>query len=122
MSRSKSPATALPAQVILNGHEYVACQALRQKIEFKKEGNCFTQVKDSVTLAQVADTLSEEQMIGRLSAVAERWIYTTWLCFALSQDEQQQSGFHYQYSVYQVESSRNLLFEAGGRGRRCFKL
>jgi hypothetical protein len=27
-----------PAQVILNGHEYVACQALRKKLEFKKEG------------------------------------------------------------------------------------
>jgi hypothetical protein len=110
-----------PAQVILNGHEYVACQALRQKIEFKKEGNCFTQVKDTAALAQVADTLSEERMIGRLSQVCERWIYTTCLGFALSQDEQQQSQFHYQYSVYQVESSRNLLFKAGAQMEEVFQ-
>jgi len=30
------------AQIILNGHEYVACQARQQKIPFTNEGNCFT--------------------------------------------------------------------------------
>ncbi len=30
------------AQVILNGHEYVACQARKAGISFTKEGNCFT--------------------------------------------------------------------------------
>jgi len=110
-----------PAQVILNGHEYVACQALRQKIEFKKEGNCFTQVQDTAALAQVADTLSEERMIGRLSGVAERWIYTTCLCFALSREEQERSEFHYPYSVYQGEYSRNLLFQRGARMEQMFQ-
>ena len=33
-----------PAQVILNGHEYVACQARKAGIQFTKEGNCFTQI------------------------------------------------------------------------------
>jgi hypothetical protein len=47
-----------PAQVILNGHEYVACQALKVGIRFIKEGNCFTQVSDAVGLAKIADTLS----------------------------------------------------------------
>ena len=110
-----------PSQVILNGHEYVACQAQRQKIEFKKEGNCFTQVQDAAALARVADTLSEERMIGRLSAVAERWIYTTCLCFALSREEQERSEFHYQYSVYQGEYSRNLLFQRGARMEQVFQ-
>ena len=110
-----------PAQVILNGHEYVACQAQRQKIEFKKEGNCFTQVQDAAALARVADTLSEEGMIGRLSAVVERWIYTSCLCFALSQEEQERSEFHYQYSVYQGEYSRNLLFQRGARMEQVFQ-
>jgi hypothetical protein len=31
-----------PAQMILNGHEYVACQARKAGIGFTKEGNCFT--------------------------------------------------------------------------------
>jgi hypothetical protein len=32
------------AQIILNGHEYVACQAKKAKLEFSNEGNCFTQI------------------------------------------------------------------------------
>ena len=35
-------------------------------------------------------------------------------CFALDSDEQERTGFHYAYSVYQVEFSRNVLF-LGGR-------
>jgi hypothetical protein len=105
----------------LNGHEYVACQARRKKIDFQKEGNCFTQVADATSLAQVADTLSEERMIGRLTQVCERWIYTTCLCFALSLEEQERSEFHYQYSVYQGEYSRNLLFRRGARMEQVFQ-
>jgi len=69
--------------VILNGHEYVACQARKAGIAFTKEGNCFTDISDAAGLAKIADTLSEQRAIGRLSQVCERWIYTTCLCFAL---------------------------------------
>ena len=65
-----------PAQVILNGHEYVACQARKAGINFTKECNCFTQISDAVGLAKIADTLSGPQAIGRLNQVCERWIYT----------------------------------------------
>ncbi len=102
-----------PAQILLNGHEYVACQARRAGIEFTKEGNCFTHVSNAAGLAKIADTLSEPLTIGRLSQVCERWIYTTCLCFALDREEQQRSGFHYQYSNYQIEYSRNLVFQRG---------
>ena len=61
-----------PAQVILNGHEYVACQAAKAGIRFTKEGNCFTQVSDAVGLAKIADTLSGQQAVGRLQSVCER--------------------------------------------------
>ena len=37
------------AQVILNGHEYVAAAATRAGVGFQKEGNCFTVVPDSRT-------------------------------------------------------------------------
>jgi hypothetical protein len=50
----------------------------------------------------------------RLNQACERWIYTTCLCFALELEEQKRSGFRYQYSNYQVEYSRNLIFEIGG--------
>ena len=109
------------AQVILNGHEYVACQARRAGINFMKEGNCFTKIADAAGLARVADTLSELRAIGRLTQVCERWIYTVCLCFALDLEEQRRTGFRYQYSVYQAEYSRNLLFQVGGQMEQVFQ-
>ena len=87
----------------------------RQKagIRFTKEGNCFTQIFDAADLARIADTLSGQQAIGRLQSVCERWIYSGCLCFGLELEEQKRSGFHYQYSNYQVEYSRNLIFSSG---------
>ena len=110
-----------PAQVMLNGHEYVACQARKAGIRFSKEGNCFTHISDAAGLAKIADTLSEQRTVGRLRRVCERWIYTTCLCFALDLDEQRHSGFSYQYSNYQLEYSRNLLFEIGGHMEQVFQ-
>jgi hypothetical protein len=43
------------------------------------------------------------------------------LCFTLELEEQKKSGFHYQYSNYQVEYSRNLIFEVGGLMDRVFQ-
>jgi hypothetical protein len=108
------------AQVIANGHEWVACQAQTAGIGYTKEGNCFTAVADPQALAQVADTLSQQATAGRLSQVCDRWIYSACLCFGLSVAEQQQSGFRYAYSVYQVEYSRNLLFRSGAQMDRVF--
>jgi hypothetical protein len=108
------------AQVILNGHEWVACQAQTAGIGYTKEGNCFTAVADPQALAQVADALSQPATIGRLRQVCERWIYSACLCFGLSLAEQQHSGFRYDYSVYQVEYSHNLLFESGAQMDRVF--
>src|SRR5271166_5318680 len=60
------------------------------------------------------------RLIGRLSQVCERWIYTC-VCFALDFDEQKRSGFRYQYSNYQIEYSRNLVFEVGGHMDQVFQ-
>lgn len=109
-----------PAQVILNGHEYVACQARRRRIGFTKEGNCFTHISDAAGLGRVADALCDSRTIGRLSQVCERWIYTC-LSFALDSEEQIQSGFRYQYSSYQLEYSRNLVFQVGGKMEQVFQ-
>src|SRR5437899_4921660 len=102
-----------PAQVILNGHEYVAAAARAAGIGFIKEGNCFTDIADPQGLARVADALPRQAAIGRLGQVCDRWIYTACLCFGLDLDEQERSGFRYGYSVYQAEYSRNLLFRSG---------
>jgi hypothetical protein len=91
------------AQVILNGHEYVAAAAQAAWIGFAKEGNCFTRITDPPALAQIADTLSQPATIGRLTQVCQRWIYTACLCFGLDLDEQERSCFRYSYSVFQAE-------------------
>lgn len=101
------------AQIILNGHEYVASAAQKAGIDFQKEGNCFVHTSNGASLAQIADTLSEPQTEGRLRALCDRWIYSACLLFGLDLQEQQRSGFQYQYSSYQLEYSRNLRFYSG---------
>jgi hypothetical protein len=110
-----------PAQIILNGHEWVASHARATGIHFTKESNCFTHISDIAGFARIADTLSDERTIGRLREACERWIYSACLCFALDLDEQQRSGFRYQYSNYQLEYSRNLIFAVGGRLDQVFQ-
>lgn len=106
-----------PAQIMLNGHEYVACRARKAGIGFTKEGNCFT--SSAPGLAQIAETLRTRAAVGRLRQACERWIYRC-VCFGLSFDEQRKSGFHYRYSVFQVEYSRNLSFVRGGQMDQVF--
>lgn len=109
------------AQIMLNGHEYVACRAMKAGLNFSKEGNCFIQITDAARLVRMADTLPDKRTIGRLNQVCERWIYSTCLCFALDIEEQERTGFHYDYSIYQVEYSRNLLFVRGAQMEQVFQ-
>ena len=44
--------------------------------------------------------------------VGERWLYRC-LCFALHSDDQKRTGFRYAVSLFQMEYSRNFLFERG---------
>jgi hypothetical protein len=101
------------AQIILNGHEYVARQAKKKGVDFTKEANCFTELSDAAGLGIVADTMRSSGSVGRLIRVCERWIYSASLFFALTVEEQQKTGFRYAYSVYQAEYSRNFLFKRG---------
>jgi hypothetical protein len=110
-----------PAQIMLNGHEYVACQARKAGITFSKQGNCFTDISHSAALAKIAETLFEQRTIGRLSQLCDHWIYSACLSFALDLEEQRLSGFRYQYSNYQIEYSRNLVFEVGGHMEQVFQ-
>ena len=101
------------AQVIANGHEWVERQARKRSLPVKKEGNCFTGGADFQALNQIAKTLRATHAVGRLTKVCDRWLYSACLCFALDSDEQQRTNFQYQYSFYQLENSRNLLFKRG---------
>jgi hypothetical protein len=100
-------------QIAVNGHEYVAIQAQKKGLEFRKEDNCFTECADAAALSLVADTLRSPDAIGRLQQACAYWLDKVCLCLALSKAEQEKSGFRYQYFTYQAEYSRNLLFEDG---------
>lgn len=108
------------AQIMLNGHEYTACQAAKAGIGFVKEGNCFTEVSDADRLAKVADSLRSNIAVGQLRQVCERWIYKC-VCFGVSFEEQRRTDFRYSYSIFQVEYSRNLLFETGYKLEQVFQ-
>jgi hypothetical protein len=101
------------SQIILNGHEWVECQARKQGVPINKTGNCFVEGTDFRALEHVAKAVRKASVIGQLIRACDRWVYSSCLCFGLSQTEQARTGFRYQYSVFQLENSRNLLFTRG---------
>ena len=108
------------AMMMLNGHEYVAQQATEEGIRFGKEDNCFTEFADAPGLQKVADTLRSQNAIGRLMQVGERWLCRC-LCFALDSDDQKRTAFRYALSLFQMEYSRNFLFERGREMEQLFQ-
>ena len=96
-------------QIILNGHEWTARRPAIAKSDFEKQGNCFIQYADGQTLTRHADTCTYK---GRLEKVCDRWIYRCFW-FALDYDEQKRSKLRFEYSIYQVEYSRNFRFQRG---------
>ena len=70
---------------------------------------------------QMAETVGSSDLVGPLGQVCERWLYSSCLCFGLSLDEQRQSGFRYEYAIYQVEYSRNLLFKRPQQMEQLFE-
>ena len=99
--------------MILNGHEYVARQAAKNSIPFTQEGNCFTNSSNLADLARIAETSRSVSAIRRLERVYERWLHSTCLCFLIPLAEQERTLMRYDWSVYQMEYSRNFLFRAG---------
>ena len=106
--------------IMLNGHEMVTSGCQQKGIPFRKEGNCFTELADAPGLQLVADTLRSPDAIGRLRQVCERWLYRC-LCFALDSEEQKRTNFRYDLSMYQLEYSRNYLFNRGRALEKIFQ-
>lgn len=102
-------------QVNLNGHEWVERQARQQSIRRVKSSNCFGGNSDLEALDELARCLRQPHGLGQLAQVVDRWVYSACLCFALDREAQERSGFRYSYSCYQLEYSRNLIFQSGRR-------
>ena len=95
--------------IILNGHEWVERHEDYNKLEVTKEGNCFTSYNNGEKLTQIADTL---KFNGQFERVCQRWIYSC-LWFVMDKKQQETTGIKYNFSIYQIEYSRNLLFKRG---------
>ena len=95
--------------IILNGHEWVENHKQTPQLNITKESNCFTSYNNGEKLSRIADTLKHQ---GQLEKVCQRWVNSC-LWFSQDYDAQKKTGFSYRYSVYQVEYSRNFLFNRG---------
>ncbi len=95
--------------VILNGHEWVERHKGYNKLQVTKEENCFTSYNSGEKLTQIADTL---KINGQFEQVCQRWIYSC-LWFSMDKKQQEDTGIRYNFSIYQIEYSRNLLFKRG---------
>ena len=95
--------------IILNGHEWVERHEDYNKLKVIKEGNCFTSYNNGEKLTQIADTL---KFNGQFERVCQRWIYSC-LWFVMDKKQQESTGMKYNFSIYQIEYSRNLLFKRG---------
>ncbi|MEA2069479.1 MAG: hypothetical protein U9P12_09790, partial [Verrucomicrobiota bacterium] len=99
-------------QVILNGHEWVKCQLAAHSHSFETTGNCFTAGNPRI-VHYWCNRLIGEEGAGLLETVCRRWVYGSVLPFALSRQEQERSGFEYDWRIYQLEYSRNYVFHSG---------
>jgi hypothetical protein len=63
--------------VILNGHEYVACQARKAGIAFTKDGNCFTTISDAAGLAKIAEA-SQSALPSRQAILCQASGRSSW--------------------------------------------
>ena len=99
------------AMVILNGHEWVRRRAAERGLKFATDGNCFIEGSDFGGIGALGRQLAA--CPTGIRALADRWIYTACLSFGLSTQEQQDTGFKYDYSAFQIEYSRNYIFRRG---------
>ena len=99
------------AMVILNGHNKVERTAAALGLKCRMDGNCFIEGSDLNDISVLGNDLADSAM--DIQNVADRWIYTCCLCFGLSKAEQELTRFKYNYSVFQMEYSRNYVFKSG---------
>ena len=86
-----------------------------------RKATAFPQVSEARRLSQDRRYLVWTAGYRATPSVCERWIYSSCLCFALDLEEQKRSGFHYQYSTYQVDTAATLFSPPLGRWIRFFR-
>ncbi|MCP5109875.1 MAG: MarR family transcriptional regulator [bacterium] len=100
-------------QVMANGHQWVERRLRKQTISLKdcREGNCFVGGAPFGEIGRASEAMLGTGLRVSLRRAVERWIYSSCLIFALDGEEQKRTGFRYEYSCYQLEYCRNLVFK-----------
>jgi hypothetical protein len=101
-------------KICLNGHEWAKRQAGQQGLSFEALDNGFLSCAEPTVLQEICDQLGPEQ----IQVFFDKW--QAWLPWRLT-DEDQQAGYRYRLSIWQVEFSRTQVFADPVQGRQWFE-
>lgn len=92
-------------RMLINGHEWLACQMRSENIRFRQHGNAFLTCSDPVRLQQLADSFAPQHVI----ACAQRWL--SQLAPPLIDANGQRAARDYRLFFSQTEFCTNLIFD-----------
>jgi hypothetical protein len=92
------------ARLLINGHEWLACQMRREGIRFRQHANAFLTCSDPQRLQQLADGFSAQHII----ALAQRWLAR--LAPPLMDAHERRAARDYRLFFSQTEYCNNLIF------------
>jgi hypothetical protein len=92
-------------RMVLNGHDWLACQLRRENIRFRQQGNAFLTCSDPSRLQQLADGFSAHHLI----TCAQRWLGQ--LAAPLIDANGKRAARDYRLFFSQTEFCTNLVFD-----------
>lgn len=108
------PYAPYPVWAWLNGHEWLKRQLTKASVDFRPLDN---------GLASVADEALAHRLSARLGAGHVRGFFERWLARLPSAltDTDRRGGFHYDFSIRQMEISDTAVFDRPAAGRAWFE-
>ena len=92
-------------RMVINGHDWLACQMRRENIRFRQHGNAFLTCSDPTRLQQLADSFSAQPII----ACAQRWLRQ--LAPPLIDANGHRAARDYRLFFTQTEFCTNIIFD-----------
>jgi hypothetical protein len=90
-------------KVYCNGHEKLALDMQRAKIEYIKSDNCFNWISDTAKAQQISDNINVSKFHSKLDKWAEEYV-------PILKILSQQWTMKYHWSIKQVEYSTDIIF------------
>jgi hypothetical protein len=108
------PYFPFPAEVCLNGHEWLARQLTREGIAFRQRGNALVHCAAPQRLQELSDAFGPEHIRAAVEPLLERWVpfYTV---------EDRAQGYRYRLLMTQMEYCHNLIFQERAVVNRVFQ-